>query len=276
MNLANRTTGKSSIDWKETICRANGIDVNYIRTGGDKPSLVALHGLIGSGRCLSPLARKLQDHFDVVLPDARGHGGSSAPAEGYSYADLANDVICLTKELRLKSPVLLGHSMGGLTAAVAGGQLGRNVRAIVLVDPTFISPEWQREVFESDIAVEHRQLLASTKQDLITQAIGRNPSRSAEMIEFLAEARLNTSPDAFKVLTPPNPDYRILIRNVRVPILLLIGERGVVSLDAALELQRINPLLNYEMINGAGHGVPYDQPEQLGAAILSFLSLLKS
>lgn len=95
-------------------CQANGIDIHFLRTGGDKPPLVALHGLIGSGACLSPLARTLEADFDVILPDARGHGRSSAPASGYSYPELAADVIGLIEKLELDAPILLGHSMGGL------------------------------------------------------------------------------------------------------------------------------------------------------------------
>ncbi|WP_443018148.1 alpha/beta fold hydrolase [Sphingobium sp. TCM1] len=51
---------------------------------------MALHGLMGSGACLLPLARAVADH-DIILPDARGHGGSSSPPNGYLYSDLAGD-----------------------------------------------------------------------------------------------------------------------------------------------------------------------------------------
>lgn len=255
--------------WRSGICRINGIDVHYRRSGGDKPPLVALHGLIGSGACLLPLARALID-FDVILPDARGHGGSSAPSNGYMYSNLAADVVGLIETLALKTPMLVGHSMGGLTAAVVASQLGPLLKAVALIDPTFISPEWQREVYESDVAAEHRQSLKSAKDDLLAQARRRNPERSREVIEHLVDARLLTSPDAFEVLTPPNPDWRQLVQDIRVPTLLLLGSRGVVSVDTASELQRLNPLLRYEFIPDAGHGMPYDDPERVGKAVSAF------
>lgn len=138
--------------WDAGICPANGIDIHYQRTGGDKPSLIALHGLIGSGACLSPLARALEADFDVILPDARGHGRSSAPEKGYLYSDLAGDVVGLIQQLKLKAPILAGHSMGGMMAAAVASQLATAARAVILIDPTFISPQWQREVYESDLA----------------------------------------------------------------------------------------------------------------------------
>lgn len=92
------------------------------------------------------------------------------------------------------------------------------------------------------------------------------------MIELLVDARLRTSPYAFEILTPPNPDYKNLVEKIAVPTLLLIGEHGVVTPETAQELERINPHLSYDVVAGASHGMPYDQPEQLAASILSFLT----
>ncbi|MBB3457144.1 pimeloyl-ACP methyl ester carboxylesterase [Rhizobium sp. BK313] len=117
-------------------------------------------------------------------------------------------------------------------------------------------------------------MLTSARSDLLARARQRSPHRSDEMIEYLVDARLRTSLKAFEVLTPPNPDYRELVRRVRVPTLLVIGERGVVSLDAAKELQRLNPLVCSELIANVGHGLPYDEPSRLGGVVLSFLRRL--
>ncbi|MBZ9648109.1 alpha/beta fold hydrolase [Sphingobium sp. 3R8] len=105
--------GSMSDDWDAGVCRANGIDIRYQRSGTDRPTVIALHGLTGSGDCLKPLARSLIKDFDVILPDARGHGASSMSEAVYSYDQLAADVIGLIVGLKLRAPVLLGHSMGG-------------------------------------------------------------------------------------------------------------------------------------------------------------------
>ena len=260
---------KENSAWYKGTCQVHGIDIEYRRSGGDKPPLIALHGLMGSGACLLPLAQAWAA-FDVILPDARGHGGSSAPASGYSYDELTGDVVGLIEALGLTAPVLVGHSMGGLTAAVAASQLGSALKAVAFIDPTFISPEWQREVYESDVPGEHRRSLESPKGHLIAQARERNPTRGSELTEYLVNAKLQTSPHAFEVLTPPNPDWRQLVRDIRVPSLLLLGSRGVVSIETGAELARSNPLLRYELVPGAGHGMPYDHPEQVGDAVSAF------
>jgi pimeloyl-ACP methyl ester carboxylesterase len=196
-------------NWMTGVCETNGINIHYRRTGRSKPPLVLLHGLAGSGACWIPLARALEGEYDVVMPDARGHGNSSTPLDGYRYEDYASDVVGLIQGLGLAAPVLLGHSMGGMTAALVASQLATAIRGVILADPD--------------------------------------------------------------VLRPPNPEYHQLVISTYVPILLVIGDHGVVSLETAQELQKLNPRLRVEQIPNAGHGVHYDQPESFEAAVRSFL-----
>lgn len=260
-------------NWTTGTCEVADTKIHYLRTGGAKPPLVLLHGLIGSGACWSPFARSLEDEFDIVMPDARGHGKSGAPLHGYRYEDHASDVVGLIQGLGLINPVLLGHSMGGMTAAVTASRIGSVVTGVVLADPTFLSPERQQEVYESDVGGQHRRFLGMSKDDIVAEARKRQSHRSHELLELLAEARLQTRMAAFYVLRPPNPEYRHLISEIRVPILLVIGsDAPVVSPEMARELHGINPLVRIEQISKAGHGIPYDQPERLAAVTRSFLA----
>jgi N-formylmaleamate deformylase len=257
------------------VCEANGIDIRYLRTGGSKPPLVLLHGLTASGACWAPLARALEGEYDVVMPDARGHGTSSTPPSGYRYEDYANDVVGLIRRLELAAPVLLGHSMGGMTAAVVANQFVTAIRGVILADPTFLSPQRQHEVHESDVVEQHRRLLSLDKEEVLAQARARHAHRRPEFIELVTEARLKTRLGAFDVLTPPNPEYHHLVSTIEVPILLVFGDNGaVVSLETARELQNLNPRLRIEQIQHAGHGLPYDQPERFEAVIKFFLRSL--
>jgi len=257
--------------WMTGVCEANGINIHYLRTGRSKPPLVLLHGLTGSGACWSPLARALEDEYDIVMPDARGHGSSSTPLNGYRYQDYANDVVGLIHELGLATPVVLGHSMGGMTAAVMASQVGTAIRGVILADPTFLSLQRQREVHESDVVEQHRRLLSLDKEEVLAQARVRHAHRDPELIELVAAARMRTRLAAFEVLAPPNPEYHRLVSAIDAPILLVIADGGIVSLETARELQNLNPRLRVEQIRDAGHGLQYDQPERFATVVRSFL-----
>ena len=259
-------------DWTTDTCVVNGINVHYLRTGGDKPPVVLLHGLMTNGACWTPLARTLEKDYDVIIPDARGHGNSDAPDQGYLYDDLAADVMSLIDELRLAKPVLLGHSMGGMTAAVVASRNPKRLRGLVLADPTFLTPQRQHEVYESDIADQHLRILNRSREDLLSEMQARHSSRSREIMELFAQARFQTSIRAFEVLSPPNPDYMQLITSFDVPSLLVVGDVGsVVTLEMAEQLAGLNQHLKVVQIEKAGHGVPYDQPERFSAVVQTFL-----
>ncbi|WP_143305568.1 alpha/beta fold hydrolase [Chitinophaga vietnamensis] len=260
--------------WHSAVCESNNIHIHYTRTGGDKPPLILLHGLMTNGLCWTDLARSLEQAYDVIMPDARGHGCSSAPDSGYRYEDHADDVIGLIATLTLRKPVLIGHSMGGMTAAVVAGRRPDLLRGLVLADPTFLHPEMQREVFDSDVAEQHRKALDMPLEALVAAARTRHPQRSQENLTLFARARLQTSMAAFEVLRPPNPDYEELVRKINIPSLLISGDKGVVSADVAAALQNLNASLQVELIPEAGHSLHVDQPQRFAAIIKTFLASL--
>ena len=258
-------------DWVSGVCETNGIDLHYTRTGGSKPPVILLHGLAADGLTWTSLARALEEDYDLIMPDARGHGTSSAPDCGYRYQDHARDVIGLIRALDLPRPILVGHSMGGMTAAVVAGSAPELLRGLVLADPSFLTPERQREVRDSDAADQHRRTLARSFDQVLADLRARHRDRPSETLELTARARLRTSLSAFDVLTPPYPDYLDLVGRIGVPCQLIIAGSGVVTETAAAELQGINPRLQVRCIPEAGHGLHYDRPEDFAALVKSFL-----
>lgn len=260
-------------NWIKGKCETtNGIDVHYIRTGGDKPPVILLHGLILNGACWSPLARALEKDYDVIMPDARGHGYSSIPDNGYCYENLADDVFNLIEGLELATPVLLGHSMGGMTAAVFASRNPTRLRGLILADPTFLPAQRQQEVRNSDIANQHRKILNRPREEYLAKTRVRHSQRSQEIVELFVQARFQTSIHAFEILSPPYPDYIQLITTLTIPSLLVIGDVGsIVTAEMAAELARINPLLETVQISEAGHAIPYDQPECFSTVVQKFL-----
>ncbi len=263
--------------WIAGSCKANGMDIHYLRTGGDKPPIVLLHGLMLNGACWTPLAQVLADDYDVIMPDARGHGYSSVPDHGYSYDALAADVVRLMDVLGLDSPVLLGHSMGGMTAAVVASREPKRLSGLILADPTFLTPQRQRDVYGSDVADQHQRILNRPRADYLAEILVRHSHRPRAIIELFAQARFQTSMRAFEILRPPNPDYVQLINTLDVPSLFVIGDVDpIVTPTVAAELAALNPHVHVVQLAEAGHAVPYDQPERFSAVVQTFLRTLSA
>ena len=154
--------------WSTGNCETNGINIHYTRTGEASP-LILLHGLTANGACWTAVAHAIEADYDVIMPDARGHGRSSVPDHGYRYEDHANDVVGLIEALRLSPPILIGHSMGGLVAAVVASRNPELLRGLILADPTFLSPKVQREVRDSDVADQHRRNLNMSLDEVVAE-----------------------------------------------------------------------------------------------------------
>ena len=69
--------------WQSGDIEVNGLRLHYTRTGGDKPQVVLAHGFSDDGLCWTPVAEVLASEYDVIMVDARGHGRSDGPEQGY-------------------------------------------------------------------------------------------------------------------------------------------------------------------------------------------------
>ena len=99
---------------------------------GGPRSIVCVHGIESHGLRYLALAARLGAECRVVAPDLRGHGRS--PKVGpWTVARHVEDLLPIVTAL--ESPVLLGHSYGGLLAWEVARALPGGIAALVLVDP---------------------------------------------------------------------------------------------------------------------------------------------
>src|ERR671938_601164 len=96
--------------WQSDNIEVNGLRLHYTRTGGEKPPVVLAHGFSDDGLCWTPVAEALAPEYDVIMVDARGHGRSEAPEQGYGPIEQAADLAGVIAALGLQRPAVLGHS----------------------------------------------------------------------------------------------------------------------------------------------------------------------
>ncbi|WP_395403023.1 alpha/beta fold hydrolase [Pseudoduganella sp. UC29_106] len=88
----------------------------HVMVGGEGPAVVLLHGFGDTGAMWSPLAARLAAKHTVVVPDLRGMGLSSHPAEGYDKWTQAGDIRAVLAELKIDRAVVVGHDIGTMVA----------------------------------------------------------------------------------------------------------------------------------------------------------------
>src|SRR5262245_50704098 len=76
------------------IAALNGIEM-YYEIHGAGPPLILLHGFAGSGHVWKPFVADFAKHYQVIVPDLRGHGRSTNPANQFTFRQSALDVYAL-------------------------------------------------------------------------------------------------------------------------------------------------------------------------------------
>jgi pimeloyl-ACP methyl ester carboxylesterase len=102
--------------------------------GGDGPAVLLLHGLAGHADEWAQTASWLTRRCRVVAFDARGHGHSERLPADVSRDALAADAACVIERLGLRPAVVVGQSLGGLTALSLAARRPELVRGLVLVE----------------------------------------------------------------------------------------------------------------------------------------------
>jgi N-formylmaleamate deformylase len=252
--------------WQSAFINTNGIRLHYTRTGGAKPPVVLAHGVTDDGLCWSPVAAMLAPDYDVIMIDARGHGLSDAPPAGYSPIEQADDLAGLIVALDLKSPIVLGHSMGAATTLVLAARHPELLRAIALEDP----PPWWDPAYDRpnnpDWQTRMRAWLVPLKQQsrqaiLEAQRVAE-PGWSDAELEPWVDSKLHFSLNFFNDLSDLSLDWTALLRQVICPVLLITGDvdaGALVTPTAALAFKAYLPQAQIAHIAGAGHSIRRDQ-----------------
>jgi pimeloyl-ACP methyl ester carboxylesterase len=265
--------------WLSAEIEANGLRLHYTRTGGDKPPLVLAHGFSDDGLCWTPVARALEDDYDVIMVDARGHGQSQAPERGYAPTDYAADLAGAIAALGLRRPAVLGHSMGAATALALAGAHPDVPGAILLEDPP---ARWvaQPAAGPADQAWQARmhdwmtELKRKTREELIAAQHAETPSWSEDELGPWADAKLRLNLNVLNRGDLATSEWRATLRRITCPALLITADPAqgaiVTEVDAAA-LQALVPQLRVAHIAGAGHNIRRGQFDRYMQVVRDFL-----
>src|SRR6185312_8580351 len=93
-----------------------GVRIHAQTVGAGSP-VVLLHGWAFDHRVWDRQIRVLAEAgHSTIAVDLRGHGRSDRPYDGYALDQLARDVVCVITDLEIEPAVLIGWSLGGVTA----------------------------------------------------------------------------------------------------------------------------------------------------------------
>lgn len=251
---------------------------DYLVSGESDTTLYMLHGAYGSKEYFRyTIDRFVRAGYRVVASDAPGYGISELP-ESLSIAGMAETTIRLIEVTRSQRNVLLGHSMGGMTAQKVADLRPDLLQALVLsaTAHTFnhSGPQWQADFLRTRVApLTQGRAIADYAPDLLRTMMG--PGAGGPAIEHaLYNIRLMRG-EAFQKAIAAISHYLeddVPFR-LRMPVLCIAGELDTTCPAAVMQkMAGMMPRGEFHEIKGVGHYGWGERADEYHGVVESFLA----
>ncbi len=268
-------------DYQEYTAR-DGINLFYQKRGSGTP-LLMIHGLGSSSIDWELQYAELGEHFELIMPDLRGHGKSTQaffdmPNPQQSISQFAHDVVDLMQHLGIKSCPVLGYSMGGAIAFEIGIQGLKNSQQAFQADSLIIVnsiPSFELDTLRKKYLVGLRKVFTKFfSMPKLASIIGRklfpdNPELAKKMVQRNGRNKKPPYVASFNALMSWQAGERLA--DIQQETLFIAADNDYTKVsdkeEAATGMQNAEVI----MIENSMHGTPFDQSELFNQVVLDFL-----
>jgi len=260
----------------QTVTSADGTSIAFERHG-DGPPLLLLHGG-SSPQYWKPIVPRFTEDYTVVVPHRRGVEESD-DSEEYSLDRGVEDVRAVVDAVD-GTPVLFGHSFGGLLAIETARTTP--VEKLIAYEPAVLVGEYRQQAD-----------LASQMQERIDDG-DRRQAMKFYIREVMHGGGIENL-DGWLAEWPPWPDIVALTENIArinhaieqyrlpdsldidAPTLLLTGTEGPPHLrDGIRAVDEALSDSQFVELEGVGHGGPTEAPDRVTSEVRAFIDERKT
>jgi pimeloyl-ACP methyl ester carboxylesterase len=178
-----------SIQTSSELKTANrdGVKLRYLDTGSGDPTLVFIHGWCCDHTTWRDQVPAFAPKYRIIAVNLRGHGASDKPGQDYDIDGFVDDMAWLIREIGLDHPVIIAHSMGGVTTLNLLRKHPDIARASVLVDAGIMPfPADVRPLLDQTIAALNTPAYREVAENVVKQFLFREESPPALRDEVAA------------------------------------------------------------------------------------------
>jgi pimeloyl-ACP methyl ester carboxylesterase len=268
----------------------DSITIEYLLYEGSGPTILFLHGTGFIPWLWHPIARRLNDEFRIIAPFFCDHRHAEPEKGGLKWKILADDFCQFCHRLDISNAYLTAHSMGATVSTIATYMEPLLTKKMILMEPIFLS----ETIYSTGISVEQHPLASKSikrrngwkdrkeaREYLLAKALYN--SWDAEMLElFLDHGMVENDSGHITLACSPRREAAVfmgglhfnpwpVLSSIECPVLVLEGaeseNRSFIDLRKAASLM---PRGEYRLLEGIGHTIPMEIPEEIAAIIREF------
>jgi len=250
----------------------------YSKEFGDGPHLIIMHGLFGMGDNWQTLGKKWAENYHVHLLDLRNHG-KSPHDDVFTYSAMSDDLLEYFDGNNIEKANVLGHSLGGKVAMLFATLNPEKVEKLIVADiaPRYYKPH-HTEIIEALQALDVDNIKSRNEAQEKFSGLLPDPGVRQFLLKSLhweTKEKLNwrfnlpTIAREIENVGESLPDIAVFDKET----LFVRGSKSNYIQDKDLDLISRH-FTNYrlETIEGAGHWLHAEKPEDFYSTVSSFLS----
>jgi len=260
----------------------DGVRLHY-REEGSGPPVVLLHANYASLFMWEPWAEALKDRYRVIRVDLPAHGLTGPePSGDYSLQRIQSLFEQFVDARGLERFVVVGTSIGGTVAMRYAADHPERIERLVMISPGSLESRVRGRTRPANVP-KIADLLAWVTPRAFTAYLLRNdygdPARVTDAVidewylMWMREGNRQAMIDLLRQYVSGGVEAKI--RSIRVPVLLMWGERNKrVPLSLAYETRALlenSPAVQLEVLPGIGHMLVQEAPQQSAAVIRRYL-----
>jgi pimeloyl-ACP methyl ester carboxylesterase len=269
------------------------VDLPYLSYDGGESPLIFLHATGFLAALWHPVARALAPTYRIIAPNIVDYRRADPEKGGLSWITIARDIAAFCEKTRIRKPYLAGHSMGGTVLTLAAALYGLSPKAMVLIEPIFLPPEFYRLRMKlEDHPLASKAVRRKNHWQDASEAMEYLKSRTLfekwdeEVLKLYVDHGMTENEQGgLRLVCSPRTEAALFmggvqfdpwpyLPKVKCPVLIVEGEKTenkhFVDIQKAVAAF---PDASYRMVPATGHLIPMERPAKTAAIINEYFQM---
>jgi pimeloyl-ACP methyl ester carboxylesterase len=251
-------------------------DFYYSDYGSGGP-VVLIHGFAEDAEIWKHQIDFLQKKFRLLVPDLPGSGASPYNERLRGMEDLAEIIRIILDKEQIDQTVLIGHSMGGYIALAFASKYGNRLLGLGLFHSTaypdseekktlrrksidFIKEHGEEEFIKSNLPNSFSADFKASHSDSVRELVRKYSTLTPESLISYSQGMMM------------RPDRRSVLKELKKPIMFIIGEEDIIlPLQDSLEQTHIPDLAFIHVLKNTGHMGMIEHPDLTSNWLADFI-----